>query len=67
MQSLPQRVKSLSKLSSYFPEIWSEVLESTLKIQDHYIQSEILCSLVPHLPEDLVPQAFEATLNNIST
>ncbi len=60
VQSLSQRVQALSKLALYFPEIWSEALSAARSIGDEYYRADVLSSLAPHLPENLVPEALEA-------
>ena len=42
VQSLPQRVTALSKLVSYFPEIWSEALDAAGHISDEYNRADVI-------------------------
>ncbi len=60
VQSLSQRVKALSKLGLYFPEIWSEALEAALNIKDEFARAVVLRNLAPYLPENLLSQALES-------
>ncbi len=66
---LPKRVITLSKLASYFPEIYSEILEALNHMVDKSNQLsgsgyvKVLTNLVPHLPENLLPQVLEAVRN----
>ena len=65
VQSLPQRVEALSKLASYFLEIWSEALEVARNIDDEFLRAYLLRELARQLSENLVPEVLE-TARNIS-
>ena len=65
VQSLPQRVEALSKLASYFLEIWSEALEVSRNIDDEFLRAYLLRELARQLSENLVPEVLE-TARNIS-
>ena len=60
VQSISQRVQSLSKLALYFPEIWLEALSAARSIGNEKYRADVLSSLAPHLPENLLSETLSA-------
>lgn len=56
IQYLPQRVVTLSELSSYFPDVWTEVIKTTQNIKKESSQIELIKILLTCIPDNCFPQ-----------